>query len=99
MGHITYNLMARHVLLGMFLISISVIIPTFLGLIPSIVYILLIPVILIRNVRKHEEEATGYSVLFVGHESYDDFVIRLRELIKMKGITGLLYMLTHDHPE
>ncbi|HIQ13346.1 MAG TPA: hypothetical protein EYH44_03025 [Thermoprotei archaeon] len=99
MGHITYNLMARHVLLGMFLISISVIIPTFLGLIPSIVYILLIPVILIRNVRKHEEEATGYSVLFVGHESYDDFVIRLRELIKMKGITGFLYMLTHDHPE
>ena len=99
MGHIMYNHMAKHVLLGIILISLSVVIPVFLGLIPSIIYILLIPVILIRNVRKHEEEATGYAILYVGHESYDTFIIRLRELIEVKGITGFLYMLTHDHPD
>jgi len=99
MGHIMYNHMAKHVLLGIFLISLSVVIPVLLGLIPSIIYILLIPVILIRSVRKHEQEATGYAILYVGHESYDTFIVRLRELIEVRGITGFLYMLTHDHPE
>jgi Zn-dependent protease with chaperone function len=99
MGHMLYNHMAKHVALGIVLIATSYIITVLFGLLASILYVVLVPVILIRYIRKHEREAAGFAIVYVGHENYAAFLRKLRELLKVGGITGFLHRITHESVE